>query len=146
MTNESASQLSLEIERQIHQILSSNRVSDLNKFLDKRRNLNRANQILNYSFYFIQSSSIVLTSIGQAYSNPYCIWSGVVLSSLSAVIHHWESTNTRISKILLKNIKSIKDNTYIDEITFELDNEIAKHKSNSQSNIIINNSGTNSIV
>ena len=37
MTHESASQLSLEIERQIHQILSSNRVSDLNKFLDKRR-------------------------------------------------------------------------------------------------------------
>jgi len=144
MAEESVSQLSLEIERQVYQILSANRVSDLNKFLDKRRNLNRSNQLLNYIFYFIQSSSIVLTSIGQAYSNPYCIWSGVVLSSLSAVIHHWESTNTRISKILLKNIKSIKDNTYIDEITFELDSEIVKRKS--QSNIHNNTSGTNSIV
>jgi hypothetical protein len=148
MNAESISNVSLETERQIHQILANNRIEDLHKFLNKRRNLNRGNQILNYLFYLIQSSSIVLTSIGQAYSNSYCIWTGVCLSSFSGVVHYWELTNTKISKVLLQNIKAIKDNKYIDEIVFDLGEEKEeKERKKSYSNLInTNNSGNSSII
>ena len=110
-------------EEEVIKILDKNKVEDLRRFLDKRACLNTTNQYFNYLFNFIQAGSIVLTSIGQAYQNPYCIWSGVSLASLAGVIHHIEASNQKISKTLLNNIKQIKANKYIDELILDLENE-----------------------
>ena len=148
MNAESISNVSLETDRQIHQILANNRIEDLKRFLKKRQCLNVSNQYLNYLYNFIQATAIIITSVGQSYQNPYCIWSGVGLSSLAGVIHHIENSNSKISKILFNNIKQIKMGQYIDEsiIEFENENEKGKKKSISNLNSSGNSSGSSSII
>lgn len=142
MNAESISNVSLETERQIHQILAYNRIEDLKRFLKKRQCLNVSNQYLNYLYNFIQATAIIITSVGQSYQSPFCIWSGVGLSSLAGVIHHIENSNSKISKILFNNIKQIKMNNYIDESIIEFENENEKFKKKSMSNL--NSSGSSS--
>jgi len=147
MNAESISNISLETERQIYNILANNRIEDLKRFLNKRQCLNLSNQYLNYLYNFIQATAIIITSVGQSYQNPYCIWSGVGLSSLAGVIHHIENSNSKISKVLFNNIKQIKMGQYIDESIIEFENENEKMKKKSYSNLInTNNSGNSSII
>jgi len=110
-----------ETEIQIVEILNRNKVNDLNKFLEKRSCLNTSNQWLNYAFNLIQGIGIFLVSLGQAYQNPYFIWSGVACNSVSSIIHIYENNNVKLSKTLLYNIKQIKMNKYVDESMIDLD-------------------------
>jgi hypothetical protein len=127
----------MNANEEIKTIFDKNKVADLNRFLDKRSCLNTSNQLFNYLFNFLQASSIVLTSIGQTYSNPYCIWGGISIASLAGVIHHIEQTNQKISKTLMMNIKAIKADKYIDEAVLDLDNDASPAKEKS----ILNESG-----
>lgn len=113
----------MSANKEIKTIFERNKVEDLNRFLSKRACLNTSNQYFNYLFNFLQASSIVLTSIGQTYSNPFCIWTGISISSLAGVIHHIEATNQKISKTLMMNIKAIKIGKYVDEAVLDLDND-----------------------
>ena len=113
--------MDVETEQQIVEILNRNKVNDLNKFLEKRSCLNTSNQWLNYCFNLIQGIGIFLVSLGQAYENPYFIWSGVACNSISSIIHIYENNNVKLSKTLLYNIKQIKMNKYVDESMIDLD-------------------------
>jgi hypothetical protein len=99
----------------IKTIFERNKVEDLNRFLSKRACLNTSAQFISYAFYLLQASSIVLTSIGQTYQSPYCIWGGISIASLAGVIHHIQEVNQKISKTLLHDITAIQQNKYTDE-------------------------------
>ena len=116
-------------EQEIREIFDKNKIDDLTKFLDKRACLNTSAQYISYLFYLLQASSIVLTSIGQTYSNPFCIWSGISIASLAGVIHHVQETNQKISKTLMKNIRDIKSGKYVDEAVLNLDENASVKKS-----------------
>jgi hypothetical protein len=119
----------MSADEEIKTIFERNKVEDLNRFLSKRACLNTSAQFISYAFYLLQASSIVLTSIGQTYQSPYCIWGGISIASLAGVIHHVQSVNKQISKSLLSNIKLIKLGTYVDEGGLNLDDDSSAKKS-----------------
>lgn len=112
-----------DTDHQVITILDRNKIEDLVRFLKKRECLNLSNQWLNYAFNLIQGIGIFLVSLGQAYENPFFIWTGVACNSISSIIHIYEMNNIKLSKTLLYNIKQIKMNKYIDECIIDLDNK-----------------------
>ena len=105
----------------IKQMFNKNKISDLQKFMDKRSCINFSNQYLTYLFYFMQTAGVFSTSIGNAYKNDIMIWSGVGLNSLASFIYIVINSNSKINNTLLQNIKNIKQNNYIDEGGIEFD-------------------------
>ena len=99
----------------INNMINKNKVEDLKRFMNKRQNLNISNQWFGYLFYLFQTASVFSTSLGQSYTNPYLIWTGIGLTSFGTLIHAIINSNTKINNNLMKNIKDIKGGSYIDE-------------------------------
>jgi len=106
---------------EIKVILEEKKIMDLKRFLDRRKTLNLTNSYLIYVFYFVQSAGILTTSFAAGthsfgwLSNDQLIWCGIMLNILASLIHVYEKTNNSILKKTMKDIKAIKDGTYIDE-------------------------------
>ena len=103
------------IQIEIQEILDTNKISDLKRFIKKRQSLNSCNICLSYMFYLLQSIGILTTTIGTGYEIKELIWSGIGVNILASLIHSYEQINNNISIKLLKNIENIKKNTYVDE-------------------------------
>jgi hypothetical protein len=103
------------IQIEIQEILDTNKISDLKRFIKKRQSLNSYNICLSYMFYLLQSIGILTTTIGTGYEIKELIWSGIGVNILASLIHSYEQINNNISIKLLKNIENIKKNTYVDE-------------------------------
>ena len=104
-----------DITLEIKNIIDNNILDDLKRFLKKRQCLNTSNSILVYLFHIVQSIGILLTSYATGNNNINLIWIGVSLNFLATLIHVFEQTNNSFLKKLMADIKSIKDNNYIDE-------------------------------
>uniref|UniRef100_A0A6C0HX67 Uncharacterized protein n=1 Tax=viral metagenome TaxID=1070528 RepID=A0A6C0HX67_9ZZZZ len=103
------------IQIEIQEILDTNKISDLKRFIKKRQSLNSYNICLSYMFYLLQSIGILTTTIGTGYEIKELIWSGIGVNILASLIHSYEQINNNISIKLLKNIENIKKNNYVDE-------------------------------
>jgi hypothetical protein len=99
----------------INNMINKNKLADLKRFFSKRQNLNISNQWFGYLFYLLQTASVFSTSLGQSYTNEYLIWTGIGLTSFGTLIHAIINSNTKINNNLMKNIKDIKQGSYIDE-------------------------------
>jgi hypothetical protein len=104
-----------DISLKIKNIFDNNKLDDLKRFLSKRKCLNTTNSFLVYLFHIVQSVGILLTSYATGNNNTNLIWVGVSLNFLATLIHVFEQTNNSFLKKLMIDIKSIKDNNYIDE-------------------------------
>jgi hypothetical protein len=104
-----------EIENEIKQIFSENKINDLKKFIAKRNCLNVSNQVMNYLFHIIQSAGVLTTTIAAGYDIKSLVWIGVGMNILASLINIFEKTNDAISRRLLKDIQAIKNGTYVDE-------------------------------
>ena len=105
----------IDINIQIQEILETNKINDLKRFIKKRQSLNSCNVCLSYLFYLLQSIGILTTTIGTGYEVKELIWSGIGVNILASLIHSYEQINNNVSIKLLKNIENIKKNTYVDE-------------------------------
>jgi hypothetical protein len=140
-----------DISLKIKNIFDNNKLDDLKRFLKKRKCLNTTNSFLVYLFHIIQSLGILLTSYATGNNNTNLIWIGVSLNFLATLIHVFEQTNNSFLKKLMIDIKSIKDNNYIDEgelvetennknITTNSNNQLTPSiLENKSSEIILNN-------
>jgi hypothetical protein len=118
-----------EVNNEIKQILLENKLYDLKKFISKRACLNRSNQVMAYLFHTIQSAGILVTTIAAGYEMKELIWIGAGLNILASLINVFEKTNDAISKKLLKDIYSIKNDTYVDEgMVIDVDPEAKKQE------------------
>lgn len=104
-----------EVNAEIKQILIENKLHDLKRFISKRACLNKTNQVMTYLFHTIQSAGILVTTIAAGYEMKELIWVGAGLNILASLINMFEKTNDAIAKKLLKDIYSIKNDTYVDE-------------------------------
>ena len=104
-----------DITQKIQTILDNNKISDLERFINKRQCLNTANLYLNYIFHLLQSAGILTTAIASGYSLAFLVWVGIGLNVVATLIHIYEQTNNNISKRLLSNIEAIKNGSYVDE-------------------------------
>jgi len=107
--------MSESIAVQINTILNQNVVEDLKKSLAKRKCLNISNMIFVYIFHIVQTSGILITTVGAGYNSKTFVWVGAGLNALATLIHVYENINNAMSKRLLADIKAIKAGTYIDE-------------------------------
>jgi len=140
-----------DISLKIKNIFDNNKLDDLKRFLSKRKCLNTTNSFLVYLFHIVQSVGILLTSYATGNNNTNLIWVGVSLNFLATLIHVFEQTNNSFLKKLMIDIKSIKDNNYIDEgelvetennknITTNSNNPLTQSMlENKSSEIILNN-------
>ena len=110
-----------ETKIEILQIINKNKLDDLKRFISKRGCLNISNQYLTYLFYGLQSVGVFATSLGTSYKNEYLVWSGVGCNTLASFIYIVINSNSKINHTLFSNIKSIKNNTYIDEANLDFD-------------------------
>lgn len=124
----------LETLKIVNEIFNKNKVDDLNNFVKKRSCLNTSNEILSILFYIFQSANVFITSIGNAYENPYLIWSGVGMGTMASITYLLMNNNSKINKRLMNNIKAIKENKYTDEITDIFDSKSLKENNNTNTN------------
>lgn len=103
------------IQKKINDLFDNNKLDDLERFLDKRKNLNNINSKLIYIYHLFQSAGILTTTIAAGYDLRYLIWVGVGLNCIAELINIYEQINNTMLNKLLNNIKLIKDNKYIDE-------------------------------
>ena len=127
----------------INNMINKNKVEDLRRFINKRQNLNISNQWFGYLFYLLQTASVFSTSLGQSYTNPYLIWTGIGLTSFGTLIHAIINSNTKINNNLMKNIKEIKGGTYVDESNIDgLDEKKSIHSTAGTNNNAVISIGT----
>ena len=107
-----------ELDATIQQMFDDNKVSDLERFMDKRKGLNECNVRMLYMFHIIQTGGIFTSSYGASLNNTNIIWLGIILNMIASVIQIFEKINDGQLKRLLKDIKNIKDDKYIDESAF----------------------------
>ena len=113
-----------DIAIEIQNIFDQNKLEDLKRFMRKRECLNQTNMIMIYLFHIIQSAGILTTTIAAGYEMKELVWIGAGLNLLASLINIFEQINNSISKKLLKDITSIKNDTYVDEgITVVSDKE-----------------------
>ena len=105
----------MDTKIKIDNILSNNKIIDLENFLEKRSCINAANQWLSYIFYLFQALGVFLVSIGNSYKADHLIWLGVGLNSLASFIYIIINSNHKISSSLYNNIQKIKNGNYVDE-------------------------------
>jgi hypothetical protein len=102
---------------EIQEIFARNQVDDLKRFMKKRQRINSANTMLMYSFHIFQSAGILVTTIATGYSFRELVWVGVGLNVLSSLMNIFEKINTSVSTKLMKDIRAIREGTYVDEGT-----------------------------
>jgi hypothetical protein len=121
----------ISIQKRINDLLDKNKIEDLERFLDKRKNLNNTNSKLIYIYHALQTAGILITTLAAGYNLQYLIWIGVGLNCCASLINIYEQINNTILNKLLNNIKLIKDNKYIDEDPF-IDIEISSNTNKSK--------------
>ena len=114
-SNGSAVYKNNDINTQINNIFDDNELYDLKRFIHKRKVLNNSNSYLIYLFHILQSAGVFTTTIATGYNNTNYIWLGVGLNILASLINIFQQTNNNISKKLLQDIQSIKENKYTGE-------------------------------
>jgi len=113
-----------EIQNEIDQIMSENKLDDLKRFLNKRHCLNQSNMYLNYMFHIIQSAGIFTTTIAAGYNIKEFVWVGIGLNIFATLINVFEQTNNTLSKNIMKDIIAIKNDKYVDEgLIVEIDKD-----------------------
>ena len=135
----------VNISKKIKNILSKNKLQDLNKFLNKRQCLNECNFSLVYIFHIIQTIGIFTTTVAAGFNMKELIWVGVSLNFLASLINIFEQINNNISQRLLKDIISISNGTYIDEGLI-IDPDKDNTSINNINNNSVNNSNTNNSI
>ena len=100
---------------EIRNILASNQVNDLSKFITKRATLNKYTMYFMYSSYVFQSLGIFVTTVATGYNFTKLTWVGVGLNMISALMIVFEKINISISSKFMKDIQAIKAGTYVDE-------------------------------
>ena len=105
----------MSAQQRINDILNNNKINDLERFLDKRKNLNITNTRLIYLYHAFQSAGILTTTIGTGYTLGYLIWIGIGFNCIASLINIYTHVNDSLLNKLLNNIKLIKDDKYIDE-------------------------------
>ena len=106
---------SQNIQKKINDILDNNKIDDLERFLDKRKNLNNTNSMLIYIYHTLQTAGILTTTLATGYNLQYLIWIGIGLNCGALLVNIYEQINNTMLNKLLNNIKLIKDNKYVDE-------------------------------
>jgi hypothetical protein len=111
----------------INEILETNKIKDLKRFIEKREAINNYNIYIRYCYYIVHYSSILSTSFAVGYvggivcDDPSIIivreliWAGIGLNMISTILSSFETTNKSLSKKMLKDIINIKNGNYIDE-------------------------------
>lgn len=99
----------------VDDVFNENKLQDLVSILSRRHCLNRCNLCLGYVFHFVQAAGILTTTVAAGYDERFLIWVGVGLNLLASLINVYEKTNSETMKRLMKDLKAIKNNTYIDE-------------------------------
>jgi hypothetical protein len=127
----------MNIQQKINDMFDNNKIEDLQRFLDKRKNLNNTNSKLIYIYHALQSAGILITTIAAGYKLEYLIWVGVGFNCAASLINIYEQINNTMLNKLLNNIKLIKDNKYVDEDSL-IDSEMISNNQK-QSTIQINN-------
>ena len=112
-----SSEVSVHVDVEIQKIFDENRLGDLKKFLHRRKQLNKANMIFEYSFHVVQTSGILITTIAAGYDAKFLVWVGAGISALASMIKVFESTNNTMLKKLMNDISLIRAGTYVDEGT-----------------------------
>ena len=128
-----------DISQEIKSLLDDNKIDDLKRFLAKRKCLNSCNMGLLYLFHTIQSAGILTTTIAAGYDMKELVWVGVGLNIIASLINIFEHNNNSISKRLLRDINSIRNDTYVDE-DIMVDPEKDNNKSNNDNS---NNDNSN---
>lgn len=131
---------SQNIQKKINDILDNNKIDDLERFLDKRKNLNNTNSRLIYIYHALQTAGILTTTLAAGYNLQYLIWVGIGLNCAASLINIYEQINNTLLNKLLNNIKLIKDNKYVDEDSL-VDIEMSSNTNNQNisSNQLIKN-------
>jgi hypothetical protein len=129
---------SQNIQKKINDLFDNNKINDLERFLNKRKNLNNINSRLIYIYHALQSAGILTTTIAAGYNLQYLIWIGVGLNCAASLINIYEQINNTMLNKLLNNIKLIKDNKYVDEDSL-VDIEMSSKNQNINSNQLIKN-------
>ena len=106
-----------EVSIEIQQIFAKNQLDDLKRFMAKRQSLNAYTTFMMYGFHIFQSAGVLVTTIGTGYNIREVVWIGVGLNVLSSLINIFEKINVSVSTKLMKDIKAIRDGTYVDEGT-----------------------------
>ena len=129
---------------EIEEIFAKNEIEDLKKFINKRKYLNISNMYLIYLYHIMQAAGILITSFATSYNNKQLIWIGIGLNIISGIINTFEHVNNSISEKILKDIKLIKENKYIDEgLLIDLSKD---NKSIDNNNLIKNNLIDNKLI
>jgi hypothetical protein len=102
----------------IKKIFDDHEIEQLKSSMSTRHSLNQCNRYLAYSFYLIQSSGILVSSIAAGYNEPKLIWLGIGLNILASLVNAYEKINDNILKKLLADINAIKAGKYVDESAF----------------------------
>lgn len=113
MINKNETRFSNQIS--IENMLEENRLDDLERFISRRKCFNKWNIYMIYFFYLIQSSGILLSSVGASMNYQIVLWLGIGLNTLAGIVQIYEKVNDTQLKKLYKDIVSIKDNKYICE-------------------------------
>jgi len=114
------------ISKKIQKIFDDNKINDLQRFIEKRQQINNCNIKLRYIYYLCHYSSILITTIAISYKNNNIdnenikdiiklIWIGISLNVLSTLINAVENMNKTMSKKMMSDIAKIKSGSYIDE-------------------------------
>ena len=119
--SDNTSSLDSTTKDKIIKILNDNMINDLDKMLERRDHLNKANIALIYLFYVFQYSGILTTTIATKYNTVEVIYIGVGLNLLASLIHASININKSISERLMKDIILIKTGKYVDESNIEME-------------------------
>jgi len=137
--------MNIELQNKIKDLLDKNILNDLNKFMFRRAVLNNSNLYLVYLFYVVQSSGILISSIGATNNNTTLLWLGLLLNTTASLIQIFEKINDSVLKKLLIDITNIKNYNYIDESPLVDINDIYGNKNSIKTNDNIYNQKLNDI-
>lgn len=109
-------------------LLDTNKVSDLERFLSRRRCLNCTNLFLLYLFHIVQTVGILTTTVAAGYDMKEYVWLGAGLNATAALIHVFEHVNQSLIKQYAKDIHQIRINEYEDEAAEDVDDDAPEKK------------------
>ena len=121
--------MSAEQNQIIKNLLESNKVDDLKRFLNRRSCLNSTNICLIYLFHFVQTAGILTTTVAAGYDLKEIIWIGASLNALATLIHVFEKINDGLLKQYEKDIQLIRSGNYIDESHITMDDNVSNGSS-----------------
>ena len=104
------------VTQRVADLLSANKLSDLERFLLRREQLNKVNMRLIYFFHLFQTTGIFLTAVSTHYEGyTEIVLAGIFCNFLASIVNTYEHINNSISERTLADIVAIKDGTYVDE-------------------------------